>query len=90
MGKYVNPTDMSKEVFLGGYGLEISKFDFSGQTFDSLLADGQMVVVLIDNGVFKAALICYSAEEYQYIIDNPDPRPKKYYLMDVVHLKPYL
>jgi hypothetical protein len=90
MGKYVNPPNMSKEVFLGTYGLEISKFDFSGQSFDSLLANGQMVVVLVDNGAFKAALICYSADEYQYIIDNPDHRPKKYYIVDIASLQPYL
>ncbi len=90
MGRYVNPQDMSKEEFLKKYGKEISVIDFKNSNFNAFDAVSEMVVVLVDNGPFKAALICYDDAEYRYIVDNPDPRPKKYYSVNLNHLAPYL
>ncbi len=34
------------------------------------------LVCVVDNGKFDAALYIFSKNEFEYIINNPDPRPK--------------
>lgn len=90
MGHYVNPTSMSKEAFLDTFGIKMTEKDFKTCNFSMLNDDAGMVVVLIDNGAFKAALICYSHAEYEYIKNNPDSRPKQYFLVPIANLQEFL
>lgn len=90
MGYYVNPKNMSKEKFLETFGMKISEADYKNGNFTDTMTDGGMVVILVDNGPFKAALICYSHNEYQYMIENPDRRHKEYYIVPVEHLKEFM
>ncbi len=90
MGYYVNPRNMEKEQFLETKGTSISELDFLTGTFNKFRDNNLMVVIWVNNGPFTAALICYSQEEYKYMLDNPDHRPKKYYTVPVQLLEEFL
>ena len=88
MGFYINPKDGStKEDWLEEHGEPISRAEvLMIDKFDVV-----MPVVLIDNGFFTAAGIGYSKEEVEAFAENVrDTRPKKYYVVKVADLKPYL
>jgi hypothetical protein len=94
MGCYVNPPDMSKEEFLKKNGSPLSKQEFLDANFDTLNAEGKMVVILVDNGPFTAAAIANSDRELKYWQDEKssgrDYRPATYYTCPIDLLKPYL
>lgn len=65
--------------------------DSKGQSLPStgkaqaLVADGAIrvspewqenLVCVVENGFFDAAAYCYNEKEFDYFIENPDPRPK--------------
>ena len=77
MGKYINFNDEAKEVFLEREGLPITQEGFENSIVNE--DSEEIPVVLVDNGIFYAALICDTQDEVEYIRDNPDPRPKKYF-----------
>jgi hypothetical protein len=74
MGLYINPPTGTKEVWLGTYGVlqrEIPKQHKVGDEY---------VVCLIDNGLFRAAGVCYSQRELEEFT-RPDHRPKTFWLV---------
>lgn len=58
---------------------------------DALIADGakevsgeryeENMVCVVENSFFDAAMYCYP-EEYQYVKENPDQRPKRWLVYD--------
>jgi len=81
MGYYVNPPSETKEEFLNREGMKVPKADWDKVPKDSI------PVVLVNNGHFTAAVICYSKEEYLVFIDTTDPRPKKIFIVKKSKLK---
>ena len=75
MGFYLNPNDMTKEIFLRKYGKEITKEDFLNPNYDPSM----MKVCLINNGPFTAAGIGYSQQECEEFCRPSDMRPKRFY-----------
>lgn len=77
MGKYIN--ENSKGILLPATG-----------KLEALIADGAVLtndatfqknlVCVVENGFFDAALFLYDYNEYEYVINNPDPR-KKYWVV---------
>jgi len=88
MGYYINPPDMTKEQFLINYGVLIKESDLKSASFD--FTNGPLPVCLVDNGPFRAAGICYDAGELEAFSAPGDNRPRRWYLVDKVHLQPYL
>lgn len=37
------------------------------------------LVCVMDNYIFASALYCYDESEFNYVVDNPDERPKKWF-----------
>jgi len=88
MGYYIDPKNETKEEFLEREGIEITESEFSAFAFH----EEALLVVLVDNGDFTAAIICYNDRELEYVqtsIDR-DYRPKKFYVVDKVDVKKYL
>lgn len=75
MGYYVNPQGMSKDEWLESNGM---------RTTDELkwkdVLPGILPVVLVNNGLFTAAGICYRESELLEFLDPSDKRPKLVYL----------
>ena len=82
MGCYVNPPNETKESFLEREGVKVSKISWDDAK------DGILPVVLMDNGPFTAAGVCYSKRELEAFTDSHDYRPKKYYLVEIEKLLP--
>jgi len=78
MGIYINPTDMTKELFLAMHGLEIRKTVVSWPP----KAD-HVLVCMVNNGPFRAAGVANSQEEMQvFLRDDPgDYRPKRWFVV---------
>ncbi len=79
MGFYINPKDTTKEFWLQKYGelaISISKEGFKNRP------SGKLPVILVDNGGFMAAGICYSEEEYKAFTHPEDKRPRTLYFVD--------
>lgn len=83
MGIYLNPPKGDKSKWLRENGTEttaadLAKFaDFTGPN---------RPVVLVDNGVFTAAAVGFSAKETAYFLCDDD-RPKEYFLVPVEKMK---
>lgn len=82
MGCYVNPETMTKEEWLRQNGFPVP----STTVFEDI-PEGMFLVVLVDNGPFRAAAIAYSKAEMNAFFDPRDPRPKKCYLVPLIELK---
>ncbi len=61
-------------------GVKVSKISWEDAK------DGILPVVLMDNGPFTAAGVCYSKRELEAFTDSSDSRPKKYYLVKIEKL----
>ena len=89
MGAYVNPTNETKESFLSREGKIVNHINWSE------LPKGELPVILIDNGLFTAAGICYCENELKAFFGPNDFRQKEIYivpvekLMSVSNLKDY-
>ena len=82
-GYYVNPRDESKEAFLAQHGIEVLR------TFRwSDLPSGCLPVVLVDNGPFTAAAICYSEKELAEFTRTDDRRPRTIFVVKIKDLLP--
>lgn len=46
------------------------------------IPEGKALVCVVDNGIFEAAGVAYSSEEYGEFTRPEDPRPREYVLMD--------
>ena len=66
--------------FVGG-GIYESHIDFD------LVPKQQMLVCLVDNGMFKACGVAYTEREFKHF-DIPDGRYKDWYLVDTTKLAP--
>lgn len=75
MGWYINPEGETKEAFLRREGKEVKDIDWIK------IPQGQIPVVLIDNGFFTAAGIACSQDELHAFTLSDDPRPKTFYLV---------
>lgn len=86
MGYYVNPRGESKEQWLKANGVLINPDTaLSNFNYNSTC----LPVCLVDNGLFTAAGICYSPEETATFNRPDDERPKDWYLVPKVALKPW-
>lgn len=65
MGVYVNPRGETKENFLISNGIMV---DYSFKWVD--VPEGCLPVVLIDNGMFTAAVIAYSSCEFDQCVSD--------------------
>ena len=77
MGYYVNPPNESKETFLGKYGIVVPL----DTTWNSIPSDC-VGVVLMDNGLFRAAGIAFSPDELDEFRRPDDFRKKTLYLIE--------
>jgi hypothetical protein len=75
MGYYINPKSITKERWLTEHGRLITLAEAKAHTVGD-----NVVVCLVDNGVFTAAAICYSDRE-RNVFAEPDGRPKRWYLV---------
>lgn len=75
MGCYVNPSDMTKEAWLTLHGTPSTP---SLQWTD--IPAGMLPVILVDNGMFRAAAVAYKPSELKEFLDPVDSRPKQVYL----------
>ena len=78
MGAYVNTKDNNKEKWLRDNG-EARPMSYP---FDAI-PDGSMAVVLMDNGPFTAAGICYSESEFKEFTNPNDTREKQMYIVTI-------
>lgn len=79
MGAYVNPAGMEKEDWLMQNGEIIST---SRESWEKSFP-GYMPVCLVFNGLFTAAAIAYSREEFEYLSEPGDPRHKIWFIVEV-------
>ena len=84
MGYYIDPEDKSKEQWLQENATACSRPEANEADFTRCFP-----VVLVDNGIFTAAGICYSRREYEAFTDPEDHRPKKFFVADRERLLPF-
>lgn len=80
MGSYINPAKESKESFLHREGVPVDE----NFTWKELPADC-LPVCLVANAMFTAAGICYCEQEFN-VFKMPDPRPRRWYLVEIKSL----
>lgn len=86
MGQYVDPSDCTKEEFLKAHGTILLR----SQAESHSDFKNNLLVVLVDNGMFTAAGICYDKQEHSAWMADKSYRPMKYYLVPKEKLLPYL
>ncbi|KKM03785.1 hypothetical protein LCGC14_1770910 [marine sediment metagenome] len=79
MTQYLNPTTMTKEEFLAKHGTRIDENALSGFATEDRSVN--CVVVLVDNGMFRAAGIMDGERDLQDFMDPSDMRPRSFYLV---------
>lgn len=85
MGYYINPTDTTKEEWLLKHGKRATSADCLRHDF----ASSDLPVVLVDNGPFTAAAICYNSRETEEFTRSSDKRPKMFFIVTKSDLKPW-
>ena len=75
MGAYVNSDEMTKETWLAIHAVEVVSGELS---FDKRPKDS-LPIVLVHNGPFTAAAICYCESEFNCFTDKNDRRPKRFF-----------
>jgi len=92
MGNYINPPNMTKEKFLFTYGEQILINVFIQSSFSELAEKDLMAVILVDNGSFTAALICYDEREYNNMKECilRDNRPMVFFTVPKKELEPFI
>jgi len=81
MGMYINPTDgRTKEEFLEEEGIYLNTFILP-DAFDTLDKD-DILVCLVDNGMFTAAAVCYNKSEFDIFRLDNSGRPMKWYFIE--------
>ncbi len=87
MGCYLNPRDgSSKEEWLNDKGLPIDQDQVTRVDADVLRASGLMLVCLVYNADFTAAMVAYDDRQKRRGLEPSDPRPKKWYLCTIPDL----
>lgn len=82
MGYYVNPVTEEKEDFLDREG-QVIALPFRWED----VPKGKLPVILLDNRIFTAAGIAFSAHELNEFQLPDDHRPKRGYLVEVEKLR---
>ena len=94
MGWYINPTDMSKENFIGKYGVNGDKADILCiDDYNKVIEQGLMPVIWIHNGPFTAAAIITPREQQsanRAFFDPEDFRPKRYIRLPISELTQFI
>lgn len=83
MSYYINPPDCTKEEFLE------ANATWRATGFDPHKQGDDVLVCLVDNGMFTAAGICYSDGERQAFA-HPDGRYKIWFYVPLEKLRPFL
>ena len=89
MGCYVNPKGMKNDKWVtanGKYICDISEYD-DVPVYRGLCNNNRLPVVLVDNGSFYAAGVCFDEQEYNRFTLSSDPRPRTIYTVDKELLK---
>lgn len=79
MGLYLNPANETKEEWLEREGERTSA---QHAAWDAI-PEGQLPVVLMDNGPFTAAGIAYKESELQAFTRDDDLRPRTIFLVNI-------
>ena len=82
MGKYINPSDRSKEQFLTENGRRIDLPEHA--------VEGELPVCLVNNGPFTAAGIAFNDQEIKAFSDPDDSRPKQWWAVKASLLAPFM
>lgn len=85
MGYYMNPVDgRSKEEWLEAEAVE---FDDAETALAPVRANSELLlVVLMDNGPFTAAGVCYCQSEVEAFTQVDDPRTRRWFVAPVEKL----
>ena len=86
MGCYVNPKNEDKEIWLENNATTIYKMNVFPK-WETIFCTNERPVVLVDNGLFKAAGVAYDEREYQNFTREDDFRPRKIYRVSLEKLK---
>ncbi len=76
---YLNPIKMTKEEFLQKHGTLVKSEEIAQKNLDD--HSETCVVILIDNGPFRAAGILEGQHDLSAFTNPSDYRPKKFYLV---------
>ena len=85
MGMYLNPVNVCKETWLRENATEVSKNAIL-LDYNNLMQNKEIPIILMNNGYFTAAGICYKESEATEFT-REDGRPKKFYVVPVAKLK---
>lgn len=81
MGAYINPENETKEEFLAREGTRVTT---SAAEMGNL--PGEMMVCLVNNGIFTAAAVAYSQREIEEFADPEDRRMKVWFSVPIEKL----
>lgn len=90
MGCYVNPNrGVKKEDWIKANGMYISDVNEYNDipVYQGLCRDNCLPVILVNNGSFYAAGVCFDENEYNRFTLLPDPRPRSLYIVNKDLLK---
>lgn len=82
MGLYIDHPDVDKKEWLEKNALGLFTREVAERRFD-LVGNGQVLVCLVDNVLFTAALCVLDDYELSSTLDLRDTRTKTFYLVDV-------
>jgi len=82
MGMYVNPKDETQDEFLEREGKMVESVKWDD------VPSGELPVVLIDNGPWKAAGVAYKSSELDAFTDPNDHRNRVIFLVPIDKLIP--
>lgn len=91
MGCYINPDNETKEKWLEENG-ELIKSWFPTdkvhfKPYEEYCVNNKLPVIIVDNGPFRAAGVCYNESKFKAFTDPSDPRPRMLYLVSIEDLK---
>jgi|ADurb_Leu_01_Slu_FD_contig_41_2044693_length_1395_multi_2_in_0_out_0_2 hypothetical protein len=85
MGYYINPIDMTKERWLNTFANFVGSIDANKEIpkWEDIAKGDILPVILVDNGMFTAAGVAYSEQEYKAFTDPRDKRARELYTAKV-------
>lgn len=93
MHYYINPMDISKDLWLALNGLNLlhAPAEHKTRLYDETDAEEKLyyAVCLVDNGLFTAAAIAYDQRELEAFDSDRDSRPKKWFYVEKEKLLPF-
>lgn len=82
MGYYVNPVDQTKEDWLAANGVRLAGAP-DCDALEALVVSGFLPVCYVQNPMFSAAAVCYTATELLEFTRPTDTRPKAWFKVSV-------